>query len=207
MKIKTIPILSTLGLGLLSQSLWAGNITSINIGSLPNQQRLIKIQFDKDVALPRGFTTEQPARIALDFPNTGTSMSQNLLKFDDKLIKQIEAGQSTDRTRLLVSLNQPGQYNAKIKGNEVWIYVEQSAASKNIVKSTSTVIPKPTPEVPPPYRPTITSKVLETAPSLTSAALSVNVDFQKGSNDSGMISITGLSDNTCLLYTSDAADE
>ncbi len=196
MKIKTIPILSTLGLGLLSQSLWAGNITSINIGSLPNQQRLIKIQFDKDVALPRGFTTEQPARIALDFPNTGTSMSQNLLKFDDKLIKQIEAGQSTDRTRLLVSLNQPGQYNAKIKGNEVWIYVEQSAASKNIVKSTSTVVPEPTPEVPPPYRPTITSKVLETAPSLPSAALSVNVDFQKGSNDSGMISITGLSDNT-----------
>lgn len=196
MKIKTIPILSTLGLGLLSQSLWAGNITAINIGSLPNQQRLIKIQFDKDVALPRGFTTEQPARIALDFPNTGTAMSQNLLKFDDKLIKQIEAGQSTDRTRLLVSLNQPGQYNAKIKGNEVWIYVEQSAASKNIVKSMSTVVSEPTPEVPPPYRPTITSKVLETAPSLPSAALSVNVDFQKGSNDSGMISITGLSDNT-----------
>ena len=53
MKIKTIPILSTLGLYLLSQSLWAGNITAINIGSLQNQQRLIKIQFDKDVDLPR----------------------------------------------------------------------------------------------------------------------------------------------------------
>ena len=193
MKIKTIPILSTLGLGLLSQSLWAGNITAINIGSLQNQQRLIKIQFDKDVALPRGFTTEQPATIALDFPNTGTSMSQNLLKFDDKLIKQIEAGQAADRTRLLVSLNQPGQYNAKIKGNEVWIYVQQSAASKNIVKSAPAVVPEPSPEVSPPI---FTTTVVETAPSISSAATSVNVDFQKGKNDDGMVSITGLSNST-----------
>ena len=193
MKIKTIPILSTLGLYLLSQSLWAGNITAINIGSLQNQQRLIKIQFDKDVALPRGFTTEQPATIALDFPNTGTSMSQNLLKFDDKLIKQIEAGQAADRTRLLVSLNQPGQYNAKIKGNEVWIYVQQSAASKNLVKSAPAVVPEPLPEVNPPI---FNTTVVETAPSLTSAATSVNVDFQKGKNDDGMVSITGLSNST-----------
>ena len=193
MKIKTIPILSTLGLGLLSQSLWAGNITAINIGSLQNQQRLIKIQFDKDVALPRGFTTEQPATIALDFPNTGTSMSQNLLKFDDKLIKQIEAGQAADRTRLLVSLNQPGQYNAKIKGNEVWIYVQQSAASKNIVKSAPAVVPEPSPEVSPPI---FTTTVVETAPSISSAATSVNVDFQKGKNDDGMVSITGLNNST-----------
>ncbi len=193
MKIKTIPILSTLGLGLLSQSLWAGNITAINIGSLQNQQRLIKIQFDKDVALPRGFTTEQPATIALDFPNTGTSMSQNLLKFDDKLIKQIEAGQAADRTRLLVSLNQPGQYNAKIKGNEVWIYVQQSAASKNIVKSAPAVVPEPSPEVSPPV---FTKTVVETAPSINSAATSVNVDFQKGKNDDGMVSITGLNNST-----------
>ena len=193
MKIKTIPILSTLGLGLLSQSLWAGNITAINIGSLQNQQRLIKIQFDKDVALPRGFTTEQPATIALDFPNTGTSMSQNLLKFDDKLIKQIEAGQAADRTRLLVSLNQPGQYNAKIKGNEVWIYVQQSAASKNIVKSAPAVVPEPSPELSPPV---FTKTVVETAPSINSAATSVNVDFQKGKNDDGMVSITGLNNST-----------
>ena len=193
MKIKTIPILSTLGLGLLSQSLWAGNITAINIGSLQNQQRLIKIQFDKDVALPRGFTTEQPATIALDFPNTGTLMSQNLLKFDDKLIKQIEAGQAADRTRLLVSLNQPGQYNAKIKGNEVWIYVQQSAASKNIVKSAPAVVPEPSPEISPPV---FTTTVVETAPSISSAATSVNVDFQKGKNDDGMVSITGLSNST-----------
>lgn len=193
MKIKTIPILSTLGLGLLSQSLWAGNITAINIGSLQNQQRLIKIQFDKDVALPRGFTTEQPATIALDFPNTGTSMSQNLLKFDDKLIKQIEAGQAADRTRLLVSLNQPGQYNAKIKGNEVWIYVQQSAASKNIVKSAPTVVTESSPEVSPPV---FTKTVVETAPSINSAATSVNVDFQKGKNDDGMVSITGLNNST-----------
>ncbi|MCO6504303.1 MAG: type IV pilus secretin PilQ [Snodgrassella sp.] len=196
MKIKTISILSTLSLSLLSQNILAGNITAINIGSLPNQQRLIKIQFDQDVLLPRGFTTEQPARIALDFANTGISLPQNLLKFNDKLIKQIEAGQTGDRTRLLLSLNQPGQYNATVKGKEVWIYVQQSLPAKNktVVDPLPTVATAHTPSYP-----TIVTNPIYDRSSVNNtdasknAPLAVNIDFQKGRNESGVISITGLS--------------
>lgn len=200
MKIKTISLLSTLGLGLMSQNIWAGNITAINLGSLPNQQRLIKIQFDEDVTLPRGFTTDSPARIALDFAKTGVSLSQNLLKFDDKLIKQIEAGQTGDRTRLLLSLNQPGQYNARIKGNEVWIYVQQSVPAKN--KNTSEYPQDISPSVPSPYAPANNIVVNNEDYSgsysngngiMSTDSSSFNIDFKKGANASGLISITGIS--------------
>ncbi len=199
MKIKTISLLSTLSLGLLSQNIWAGNITAINLGSLPNQQRLIKIQFDEDVSLPRGFTTDSPARIALDFAKTGVSLPQNLLKFDDKLIKQIEAGQTGDRTRLLLSLNQPGQYNAKIKGNEVWIYVQQSVPAKT--KNTSTYPQDPSPSVPSPYAPAnnIMVNTENSSGSYTSNGIvpsdpsSVNIDFHKDANSSGLVTIAGIS--------------
>ncbi|MCX8744504.1 type IV pilus secretin PilQ [Snodgrassella sp. B3882] len=200
MKIKTISLLSTLSLGLMSQNIWAGNITAINLGSLPNQQRLIKIQFDEDVALPRGFTTESPARIALDFAKTGVSLPQNLLKFDDKLIKQIEAGQTGDRTRLLLSLNQPGQYNARIKGNEVWIYVQQSVPAKT--KNTSEYPQNALPSVPSPYAPANNIVVNNENYNgsytngngiVSTDSSSVNIDFKKGANASGLISITGIS--------------
>ena len=52
------------------QTAFAGNITDINVSTLPDNQKIIKIRFDKDVTTPHGFVTSTPARIALDFANT-----------------------------------------------------------------------------------------------------------------------------------------
>ncbi|NUE65727.1 type IV pilus secretin PilQ [Snodgrassella sp. ESL0253] len=200
MKIKTISILSTLGLGLLSQSLLAGNITAIKVGALQNQQRLIKLQFDKDPALPRGFTTENPARIALDFAGTGLTVPQNLLKFNDSVLQQIEAGQTSGRTRVMLSLAKAGQYNATIRGNEVWIYVQESLPAKNKVKSKQTppINTKPVLNAPSyPASSNITEQVVSRQAvsadnSTYNAGVPVNVDFQKGKNGNGVVSIIGL---------------
>jgi type IV pilus assembly protein PilQ len=200
MKIKTISILSTLGLGLLSQSLLAGNITAIKVGTLQNQQRLIKIQFDKDPVLPRGFTTENPARIALDFAGTGLTVPQNLLKFNDTVLQQIEAGQTSNRTRVMLSLTKAGQYNATVKGNEVWVYVQEPLAAKNKAKSKQPPLVKSTPVLNPPSYPAtnnISAQVINRQPvssanNTYNATAAVNVDFQKGKNGNGVVSIIGL---------------
>ncbi|WP_239427631.1 type IV pilus secretin PilQ [Snodgrassella communis] len=200
MKIKTISILSTLGLGLLSQSLLAGNITAINVGTLQNQQRLIKIKFDSDPALPRGFTTENPARIALDFDDTGLTVPQNLLKFNDSVLQQIKAGQTSSRTRVLLSLAKAAQYNATIKGNEVWIYVQESLPAKNKGKGKQAPLVNATPVLKSPSYPAnnrITEQVISQRSvsvdnNTYNAAAPVSVDFQKGKNGSGVVSIIGL---------------
>ena len=198
MKIKTISVLSTLGLGLLSQSLFAGNITAINVGALQNQQRLIKIQFDKDPALPKGFTTENPARIALDFTGTGLTVPQNLLKFDDPVLQQIEAGQTENRTRILLSLSKAGQYNATIKGNEVWVYVQDPFLTKTKTKAK---VRQPEPTIPAPATNprsnTISEQIVNRQfvnqdNNTDGTNLPVNIDFQKGKNGNGIISISGL---------------
>ncbi|WP_239373949.1 type IV pilus secretin PilQ [Snodgrassella gandavensis] len=200
MKIKAISILSTLGLGLLSQSLLAGNITAIKVGALQKQQRLIKIEFDKDPALPRGFTTENPARIALDFASTGLAVPQNLLKFNDSVLQQIEAGQNSGRTRVMLSLAKASQYNATIKGNEVWVYVQESLPAKNKVNSKQTPLINTKPVLNAPSYPAsnnITAQVVSRQSvsadnNIYNAAGSVNVDFQKGKNGNGVVSIIGL---------------
>lgn len=200
MKIKTISILSTLGLGLLSQSLLAGNITAINVGTLQNQQRLIKIQFDRDPALPRGFTTETPARIALDFDDIGLTVPQNLLKFNDTVLQQIEAGQTSSRTRVLLSLAKAAQYNATIKGNEVWIYVQESLPAKNKGKGKQAPLVNATPALNSPSYPAsnniteqvISHQTVSADNNISNATVPVSVDFQKGKNGSGVVSIIGL---------------
>ncbi|TFU99293.1 AMIN domain-containing protein, partial [Bacillus stratosphericus] len=69
-------IFAAISIGFAVQTAFAGNITDINVSSLPNNQKIIKIKFDKDAATPRGFITTTPARIALDFSNTNVQLPQ-----------------------------------------------------------------------------------------------------------------------------------
>lgn len=157
---KTVAALS---LGMAIQAAFAGNITDINVSVLPNQQRVIKVKFDRDVVEPSGFITGSPARIALDFPNTDMQLSQNTLSFNDSLLNQVVAAQANGRTRVLLGLTKEGEYNTQVKGNEVWVYVNEAS---NAVASSGT----------------------QTAGSYAAASNApLNIDFNKGANGSGVI--------------------
>ena len=184
MKFKTMTIMSALGLGLLGQAAWAGNITGINVSALPNNQKVIKIQFDRDVTAPSGFITPSPARIALDFANTGLQLPQPVLEYNDPLLKQISAAQSADRSRLMLSLAQPGEYKTEIKGNEVWVYVQESTA---VPAAAATVVrTQPVAAVTEVRTETVYAPAPSSAPV---ASTPMGVDFRKGANNSGLVEI------------------
>lgn len=176
--------MSALGLGLLGQAAWAGNITGINVSALPNNQKVIKIQFDRDVTAPSGFITPSPARIALDFANTGLQLPQPVLEYNDPLLKQISAAQSADRSRLMLSLAQPGEYKTEIKGNEVWVYVQESTA---VPAAAATVVrTQPVAAVTEVRTETVYAPAPSSAPV---ASTPMGVDFRKGANNSGLVEI------------------
>lgn len=122
------------------QTASAGNITDIKVSSLPNKQKIVKVSFDKEVVNPTGFITSSPARIALDFEQTGISMNQQVLEYADPLLGKISAAQNSSRARLVLNLNKPGQYNTEVRGNEVWILINESddtvsAPARPVVKA------------------------------------------------------------------------
>ena len=131
---KIMPLMAiTMGL----QAAYAGNITNINVSVLPDQQRVIKVKFDRDVKQPTGFVTASPSRIALDFAGTGVQSSQNQLSFNDTLLNQIVVAQNDDNARLLLGLTKEAEYNTQIKGNEIWIYVKESGSNSEPTRATT----------------------------------------------------------------------
>ena len=171
MKIKKLQYLTALGMSLAMQGVLAGNITDINVSALPNNQKVIKIRFDRDMLKPSGFITTTPARIALDFPNTGANLNQPVLQYNDSLLSQIAVAQDSNKTRVLLNLNRPGQYNAEVRGNEVWIYLNESG------QGASTTVRAASP-----------SNQIQQE-SLGSNTANVAVDFHKGASNSGVIEI------------------
>lgn len=127
MKANLKKTIAALSLSMAVQAAFAGNITDINVSVLADQQRVIKVKFDRDVVEPSGFITGSPARIVLDFPGTDVQLSQNTLSFNDTLLNQVVAAHSNGRTRVLLGLTKEGEYNTEVKGNEVWVYVSEAS--------------------------------------------------------------------------------
>ena len=156
------------------QTAFAGNITDINVSTLPDNQKIIKIRFDKDVTTPHGFVTSTPARIALDFANTNIRLSQPVLEYADPLLNQITAAQNNDRARVVLGLNKISQYNTEIRGNEVWVFVNESTDQTNAAVANERVA---TPS---------TARSAQTYQAVSAA----NIDFRKGARNSGIIELS-----------------
>ena len=173
-------IFAGISIAMVAQMSFAGNITDINVSTLPDNQKIVKIRFDRDVASPRGFVTTTPSRIALDFSKTNIRLPQPVLEYADPLLNRITAAQNNDRARILLGLNKAGQYNTEIRGQEVWVYVSESA-DKTAYKPVSTPRPATNNFVSSPAARTV---------STTQTTANTNVDFHKGASNSGVIELS-----------------
>lgn len=180
MKQNSIKALSALALGLVLQTASAGNITAINVSVLPDSQRVVKIRFDKDAVEPSGFVTDSPARIALDFAGTNINMAQKGLSFNDALLNGVATAVSGNYARVLLSLNKESQYNTKVQGNEVWIYVTEASNTNTAARTVAAPVQTQ------PQR-TYVEQTSNAYASQQSAP--VNIDFHKGNAGSGVIEL------------------
>lgn len=182
------------------QTASAGNITDIKVSSLPNKQKIVKVSFDKEIVNPTGFVTSSPARIALDFEQTGISMDQQVLEYADPLLSKISAAQNSSRARLVLNLNKPGQYNTEVRGNKVWIFINESddtvsAPARPAVKAAPAAPAKQQAAAPSTKSAVSVSKPFtpakqQAAAPFTESVVSVSAPFSPGKTTGGGISKT-----------------
>ena len=167
-KLVAVEVFPILGMTLAVQSVFAGNITDINVSTLPNNQKIVKVKFDKDTVLPLNSMVNEPSsRVALDFPSTGVTLPQSTFEYADSLLNQVAAVKNGNNARVLLGLNRLGQYKAEVKGKEVWIYINEAVSSSHTTPSTQIV----------------NSKIA------SSEVAAVMVDFRKSGRSNGIVEI------------------
>jgi len=75
--------------------------------------------FDEAAVEPRTFTIDEPARIALDFGETGNKLQQRNLLVGIGAIQSIISASSQKRTRVVLNLSQKTDYTTSVSGNQV----------------------------------------------------------------------------------------
>ena len=179
----------SLWIALLSPTAIAANLKTLDVAALPGDRVELKLSFDGPVTAPRGYTTEQPARIALDLPGVTNQLGSRSRDLGVGNARSVVVVEATDRTRVIVNLTKLAPYSTRVQGNDLFVLVGEGAASLQ----GTTLAPPAAPSVP-------TRPVASAAPAAPRVAMPAgrairNVDFQRGELGEGNV-IIDLSDPT-----------
>src|SRR5262245_13623804 len=79
---------------------------------------------------PASFTVTQPARIALDFPNTANALGRATQEINEGELRGMQVVQVGDRTRMVLNLRNMVTYETQVDGNNVNIVLTPVAVSQ-----------------------------------------------------------------------------
>jgi len=178
---------------LLSPAALAANLQALDVAALPGDRVELKLSFDEPVAAPRGYTIEQPARIALDLPGVANKLGVKNRELGMGNARSVTVVEAKDRTRLIINLTNLSPYNTRTEGNNLFVQVGTGVATS----ATATAAAPVSAPAAAPARPAqaATPVAAPTAPKVFSAVNKSisNIDFQRGEQGEGNI-VINLSD-------------
>ena len=104
-------------------------IQDMKYAKLPGDRIQIRVQMSKAPPTPAAFTTNNPSRIALDFPNTGVAMDKSTLRVGEGVVSSVNAVEADTKTRLVVNLVRSAAYTSVIEGNSYTLTVDNPAST------------------------------------------------------------------------------
>lgn len=132
---------------LLSPSLLAANLQALDVAALPGDRVELKLSFDEPVLAPRGYTIEQPARIALDLPGVSNKLGAKNRELGVGNARSVTVVEAKDRTRLIINLTNLVPYQTRSDGNNLYVTVGEGGAVLAPVVSSQPVSAAITPSV------------------------------------------------------------
>ncbi len=155
------------------EDLLSNKIENIDFSALPGGRVSIRVHLTEALTNPpAGFTLNNPARIALDFPQTANGLAKSNIPSGQGALKSVSLAQAKGRTRMVLNLTRNVNYNAVLNGNDVIITLQGSETTANTLNET---------------------RFAESTASSNQEHSISNVDFARGKNGEGRI-IVDLSD-------------
>lgn len=119
----------SLWIAMVAPMLQAASLKTLDVAALPGDRVELKLTFDGPVPAPRGYTTEQPARIALDLPGVTSQLATKSRELGVGNARSVVVVESKDRTRVVINMAVLAPYSTRVEGNNLFVIVGQGAAT------------------------------------------------------------------------------
>ncbi|SPA51260.1 type IV pilus secretin PilQ [Cupriavidus taiwanensis] len=146
----------------------ANRIKSVDV-STTGEQTVLVVELERPLAQkPADFTTQNPARLAIDFFDTGFAERRAQYEYGGKLVKSANVMQIGDRTRLILDLTRSATYRTDQRGNVFVVSLD------NVAPAAKSAAPTFAPAA--------------TAPGAAAGRPSVRaIDFRRGADGAGRV--------------------
>ena len=165
----------SLSLGVSSQVLAQVSLEDISFVALPGDRFEVKMSFSDSPPAPEGYTIDSPARIVLDLPGVTSDLERKHSLSFENARSAVLLGTS-DRTRLILNMQQMAPYETSVTGNVMTMVV---GASEGVARTEKKTVAQ-----------AVTTS--RSKPAAQDFSLK-SVDFRRGEKGEGLV-IVGLSD-------------
>ncbi len=102
-------------------------INEIVYAKLPGDRIQVQLRMSEAPPKPAIFTTNNPARVAIDFPNTRINLPKSSVKVGEGAVNSVTAVEAENRTRIVLNLVRSVAYSTSTDGRNYTITVESAA--------------------------------------------------------------------------------
>jgi type IV pilus assembly protein PilQ len=152
----------------------ANRLEGITVNTGAGNKVELTLRLSDSAPTPLTFTVDNPARIALDLPDTSVAMSSRRVDVKQGVIDTVNVAEANGRTRVVLNVDNLVPYETRVAGNTIVVTVGGSGArtSGSAVSTSSAVAAAST------ARP---------AASISGTRAVNNIDFRRGADGSGRI--------------------
>jgi type IV pilus assembly protein PilQ len=119
-------------------------LQDIQVQSLPGQRVELKLILSGTAPEPLAFTIENPARIALDLPETSLGLSSRRRDVNLGPLDTVLAAEANGRTRVVLNLDSMVAYDTRRSGNTIIVTLGADASDTNVSTQFAGSAPTPT---------------------------------------------------------------
>ena len=166
------------GLAFAGNGLHAASNSLLDIThvSLPGNKQQLALTMSGPAFEPKAFTIDNPARIALDLPDTSNAMESRTVSISSGLLQNVTTIEAGGRTRVVVNLTAIAPYSTKVEGNQLLINLDSSGSTSDFIEEAEPLqLGAATPETTP------TQVVKQRSNTIN------NLDFRRGPMGEGRI--------------------
>lgn len=160
----------------------ANQLQDISFSALPGNRVEIVLTTSEPVAEPSSFTTDNPARIAIDLAGTTSALAQKVTPVAIGMARSVTAIDAGDRTRVVINLLEQVTHEIRSDGNKLYVSLGAGGGAGSM---SSTSAPK--------------AAMASDRNVKGRAGLSLdNIDFRRGAQGEGRVEID-LSDPSIVV--------
>ncbi len=123
--------------GILAAHAAGNTLQAVEFSSLPGNKAQITLTMSQPATTPLSFTIDNPARIALDFPDTANSLTNRSQNIGIGMADSMTVVEAKGRTRVVVNLVDMVPYEAHADGNKVVLTIQNAGSELSEAEAVS----------------------------------------------------------------------